>query len=68
MADGFNIQEWLLKAKDDPKVAAQPVVILLAIILLAYRFLYVPQKTILSKEIKKSKATERNNFSYWPDR
>ena len=55
---GFNFQEWLEKAKQDPKVAAQPVVVLVALILLAYKFLYLPQKTLLTKELKKNKGVQ----------
>jgi len=56
VADGFSLTEWIQKAKEDPKVAAQPLVVIVAILLLAYRFLYVPQRTLLDKETKKGKA------------
>ena len=60
MAEGFNFDEWLTKAKADPKVAAQPVVIFVALILLAFRFGYSPQKTLLTKELKKHKGIVRD--------
>ncbi|MBF0408504.1 MAG: type 4a pilus biogenesis protein PilO [Candidatus Riflebacteria bacterium] len=46
----FNIKEWLQKAKDDPKVAAQPVVIILAVLYFGYKFFYLPQTVLLKKE------------------
>jgi len=55
MADEFNIQEWIQKAKEDPKIAAQPVVVLLAIVFLGWKFLYSPKKVELEKELKKNK-------------
>ena len=54
----FNFQEWLEKAKQDPKVAAQPVVVIIALIILAYKFLYLPQKVVLAKELKKNKGVQ----------
>lgn len=57
MADGgFSIQEWMQKAKADPKVAGQPVIAVVAIFFLAFRFLYSPQQLLLTKELKKEKA------------
>jgi Tfp pilus assembly protein PilO len=64
MAEGFNFNEWLAKAKEDPKVAAQPVVILVALILLAFRFGYSPQKVLLAKELKKHKGILRDIAGY----
>ncbi|HOY67187.1 MAG TPA: type 4a pilus biogenesis protein PilO [Candidatus Ozemobacteraceae bacterium] len=58
MAEEFKLQEWLVKAKDDPKLAAQPVVVLLAIVFLGWKFLYSPQKLIYEKELKKNKAVQ----------
>lgn len=53
---GFSIQEWLQKAKAEPKLAGPPVLAVVAIVFLAFRFLYSPQQTILTKELKKEKA------------
>ena len=58
MSEPFNLQEWIAKAREDPKVAAQPVIILLAILGLAWKFLYAPQKVVLLKELKGKKAVE----------
>lgn len=57
MAGGFD--EWLVKAKADPKVAAQPVIIVVALIVLAFRFVYFPQKKLLEKDLKKHKGVLR---------
>ncbi len=58
MAEEFTITDWLKKAKDDPKVAAQPLVIIAAIAFMGYKFLYSPKVTELAKEIKKNKGVE----------
>lgn len=58
MAEEVRLYEWCLKAKDDPKLAAQPIVILVAIIVLCWKFLYSPQKIVLEKEKKKNKAIQ----------
>ncbi len=58
MAEEIKLYEWCLKAKDDPKLAAQPVVILLALIFLCWKFLYSPQKVILEKERKRTKGVQ----------
>lgn len=58
MAEEIKLYEWCLKAKEDPKIAAQPVVILIALLLLSWKFLYSPQKVILEKERKKMKGLE----------
>ncbi|HNW36191.1 MAG TPA: type 4a pilus biogenesis protein PilO [Candidatus Ozemobacteraceae bacterium] len=58
MAEEFKLQEWLAKAKEEPKLAAPPVVILLAVIILSWKFLYSPQKLIFEKEKKKNKGVQ----------
>ncbi|HOT26800.1 MAG TPA: type 4a pilus biogenesis protein PilO [Candidatus Ozemobacteraceae bacterium] len=58
MAEDIKLYEWCLRAKDDPKLAAQPIVILLAVIFLCWKFLYSPQKLLLEKERKKSKSIQ----------
>ena len=58
MAEEINITDWLKKAKDDPKVAAQPLVIIAAIAFMGYKFLYSPKVIELNKEIKKNKGVE----------
>jgi Tfp pilus assembly protein PilO len=58
MADGFNFNEWLAKAKEDPKVAAQPLIVIIGIIVAGWKFLYSPQQIILQKELKKNKGVE----------
>lgn len=58
MADGFSITEWLQKAKADPKVAAQPFLVLGAVLFLGWKFLYSPQLILLNKELKKNKGIE----------
>ncbi|HEY9072094.1 MAG TPA: type 4a pilus biogenesis protein PilO [Candidatus Ozemobacteraceae bacterium] len=58
MAEEFKLQEWIAKAKEDPKLAAQPVVILAAIVFLGWKFLYSPQQLIYEKEMKKNKGVQ----------
>ncbi len=58
MAEGFSITEWIQKAKADPKVAAQPFLVLGAILFIGWKFLYSPQVILLSKELKKNKGVE----------
>lgn len=58
MAEEINISEWLKKAKEDPKVAAQPLLIVAAIAFMGYKFLYSPKVLELTKELKKNKAVE----------
>lgn len=58
MAEEIKLYEWCLKAKDEPKLAAQPVIILLALVFICWKFLYSPQKAILEKERKKSKGIQ----------
>ncbi len=55
---GFTITEWLEKAKTDQKVAAQPFLIIGAIIFLGWKFLYSPQQITLAKELKKNKGLQ----------
>jgi len=58
MAEEFSITDWLKKAKDDPKVAAQPLVIVAAVAFMGYKFLYSPKVIELAKELKKNKGVE----------
>ncbi|MBP7635756.1 type 4a pilus biogenesis protein PilO [Candidatus Ozemobacteraceae bacterium] len=58
MAEEIKLYEWVLKAKEDPKLAAQPVVILLALMFLCWKFLYAPQQVILEKERKRTKGVQ----------
>ncbi|MBF0499879.1 MAG: type 4a pilus biogenesis protein PilO [Candidatus Riflebacteria bacterium] len=57
MAEEFNIQEWIQKAKEDPKNNVAPLIgIIFALLFGAYKLLYAPQATILSKQTKANKA------------
>jgi Tfp pilus assembly protein PilO len=58
MAEEFSISEWLKKAKEDPKVAAQPLVIVLALAFGGYKGLYAPKALELVKEDRKTKGIE----------
>ncbi len=60
MAEEFSITDWLAKAKEDPKVAAQPLIIAVALLFGGYKFLYAPKTIELAKEEKKSKGIENN--------
>ncbi|EKD84172.1 MAG: hypothetical protein ACD_39C00206G0001, partial [uncultured bacterium] len=60
MAEGFSISEWLKKAKNDPKVAAQPLVIVAALAFGGYKGLYAPKAAEILKEEKKIKGIEAN--------
>lgn len=54
MAEQPNITEWLAKAKEDPKLAAQPVIIILALFFGGYKVLYSPQTVLLKRQAKKT--------------
>jgi Tfp pilus assembly protein PilO len=58
MAEQVNITEWLAKAKEDPKLAAQPVIIVAALFFLGYKFLYAPVTSELQKQERKTKRVE----------
>lgn len=58
MAEELNISEWLKKAKDDPKLAAQPLLIVAALAFMGYKFLYSPKVIELNKELKRNKGVE----------
>ncbi len=58
MAEEFSITDWLKKAKDDPKVAAQPLIVVAAVAFMGYKFLYSPKVIELAKELKKNKGVE----------
>ena len=57
MNEEFTLTEWLQKAKEDPKQFAIPVVFILAIAFLDWKFLYAPKaKEILSQTKKNQKV------------
>lgn len=58
MAEELNISDWLKKAKDDPKLAAQPLLVVAALAFMGYKFLYSPKVIELGKEIKKNQRVE----------
>jgi len=58
MAEEFNITDWLKKAKEDPKIAAQPFLVIAAVAFMGYKFLYSPKVVELGKEIKRNKGVE----------
>lgn len=58
MAEEFSITDWLKKAKEDPKVAAQPLVIVIGLAFGGYKGLYAPKVIELTKEERKTKAVE----------
>ena len=58
MAEEINITKWLAQAKEDPKVAAQPVVIALGIFFAGYKVLYAPKVGELAKQEKRTKGIE----------
>lgn len=58
MAEEFSITKWLAKAKEDPKVAAQPVLIVVGIFFGGYKALYAPKTIELLKQEKKTKGIE----------
>lgn len=58
MAEGFSISDWLKKAKEDPKMVAQPFMIIGAVAFMGYKFLYAPKVLEIAKELKKNKGVE----------
>ncbi|HAE38723.1 MAG TPA: hypothetical protein DCG57_08805 [Candidatus Riflebacteria bacterium] len=58
MAEEFSLTDWLKKAKEDPKVAAQPLVIVAALAFGGYKGLYAPKSIELKKEEKKISALQ----------
>jgi Tfp pilus assembly protein PilO len=56
MAEGVSISDWLKKAKEDPKLALQPFLIIGAVAFMGYKFLYAPKTIEIAKELKKSKG------------
>lgn len=58
MAEEFSITEWLKTAKNDPKVAAQPLIIVAALAFGGYKTLYAPKVIELGKEVKKNQRIE----------
>jgi len=59
MAEQPSLMEWLGKAKEDPKLAASPVVVIVALIFFGWKFFYAPQKIALAKELKSNKGVEK---------
>ena len=64
MAEGFSISNWLQQSKEDPKKAAPPLVVLIAVIFAAWKFGYSPKAVLIDKEMKKNKklAGEMKSF------
>ncbi|MDN5279582.1 MAG: hypothetical protein PWR01_3547 [Clostridiales bacterium] len=58
MADPKSITEWLAQAKEDPKVAAQPVIIILGLFFAGYKVLYAPKTKDLERQAKRTKGVE----------
>lgn len=58
MAEEISISNWLKEAKEDPKVAVQPLVIVIALAFMGYKFLYAPKTVELTKELRKNKNVE----------
>ena len=54
----INLMEWFEKAKADPKVAAQPVIAIVAILALGWKFGYAPVTVDMAKELKKNKGVQ----------
>ena len=64
MAEEFKISTWLQQSKEDPKKAAPPVVVLVALIFAVWKFGYSPKAILIDKELKKNKrlAGEMKSF------
>lgn len=64
MAEGFTISGWLQQSKEDPKKAAPPIIVLIAVIFVAWKFGYSPKALLIDKELKKNKrlAGEMKSF------
>lgn len=64
MSEEFKISDWLQKAKEDPKEAGVPLVILLGIGFVVWKFLYSPKAALIDRELKKNKRliSEMKNF------
>ncbi len=54
----ISLMEWLDKAKADPKVAAQPIIAVVAILALGWKFGYAPVQVEIAKELKKNKGVQ----------
>ncbi len=64
MAEGFSISNWLQQSKEDPKKAAPPIVVLVAIIFVAWKFGYSPKAVLIDRELKKNKRLEGEMKSF----
>jgi Tfp pilus assembly protein PilO len=64
MAEEFKISDWLQQSKEDPKKAAPPLIIILGIVFVVWKFVYSPKSILIDKEQKKNKrlAGEMKNF------
>ena len=64
MAEEFKISDWLQSAKEDPKKFAPPVIVVIAIAFVVWKFMYSPKALLIEKELKKHKgiAKERKSF------
>lgn len=60
MTEQVNITEWLANAKEDPKLAAQPVIIILGLFFIGYKALYAPKVVELERELRKNSRVERD--------
>lgn len=58
MLENLSLINWLEQAKSDPKIAAQPLIIIVAMFFLGWKFLYSPQKVLLTKELKRKQGIE----------
>lgn len=56
MAEELSLTDWLKKAKEDPKLAAQPLIIILGLAFGGYKVLYAPKVVELLREDKKVKS------------
>lgn len=61
MADApKSITEWLEQCKEDPKLYAMPVVLVIAVYFVGYKILYAPNLKPLKKQLRKNKGVERS--------
>ncbi len=58
MAEEFTITKWIAQAKEDPKVAAQPLIIVVGLFFAGYKVLYAPKTIELKKQEKKVKGVD----------
>ncbi len=58
MAEEFSITKWIAQAKEDPKVAAQPLIIVVGLFFAGYKVLYAPKTLELKKQLKRASGVE----------